>query len=1256
MPRVAPSNKKERIIGNGWLKHDNTLKGAWSFRTKEKIQCLCEGGNRCSKEAPEAQKGGNAIPGLHSNWVGQDASMLAMARPWHQYVLTYRLVDAFVNHNIGMVLNLQEVGEHDHCGPGNLRKSGFSYDPELFMAAKIGFFNFSWQDMGVPDLDRMMDIVQVMDYTVAVEKRKVAVHCHAGLGRTGLAIACYFLYQNRTTGACCSRQVIQTVRSGRPGALQTRTQELFVSIFQQYLLYLSCLFGGVEGPPKGLQSLHSSSNLAAMSTPQQASQSQQQQQAQPQSRHSSPGSSAFSMKGLLGRMSTSPKPAALQALQKQHEGGGSLEFARSGSLSLVTSSLAGSSSSLPSNLGSTKEGHGTTGNTSTKVFEHGLKIIGPSTPRGDKKSDGGTRSASPELTSAARQQERQEHKSHKHWMPPWDDKKCIQLSKYSTSWVPQPPHTYAEALRRQQRLLHGSHRRSYNHLHRFLKKVVFAIIAAAQEARANVPQGLAGAVHGTPPHSNERPQLQPYPCSTAYVPQPLIYHHITQSQQQHHVQNHHPMQQQQQQQQPHPQQQHQPQQAQPPPSPLPPLQAQSAPPTSMSCPASPLRPLSNPPSLPNGPPPPFALSRPTSNRSSASNFNLNPIEWIPELQSVRESPTQQLQQQLLAQEVLRISPTMRPRKLPPQRAKRPSTHASTSRSSPELLSEELPPLPELQPEDLFPGTPPSPHQHLGAHGTLPSPLQQHVQESQPRQKSSPGQLQLPSQISSPTPALQKASPSILVLPTPPSQPSQQAPLSPTPKQPPQRERPREANHLHEPHHPQTTAQQPPSPEVKASLPQPTQPTQPTRAPMPGAGPASARCPLPIPPPGQPPHTQPTQPTQAPMPNVGPASARGPLPTPPPGQAPPTALSKRRSSVANGPPYTPVSTVIPAARSSTLPPPLASPPPSALAKHDDALLLPHPPSSPTAATPRTSAWAANNSSNLSPSHTIRPPSTAPPPPAALSKRTTPNPTAPPVLDQAAGTSRSMLPGQAPHPPSQALLDSSVQVQQLEPPPQHHQQQQLQRSSRPVAEGVEDVAGHRQQQYPQRQPLQQQQQQQQQQGSPHSDQLRVLAPSPPLPPIPPSPTPRACTPSLMDASRLPSVDPQGSAGTPSAPPGPMPSSHGPGAPNTEPVRGHAQGQPQQYYPNHNQGRQHLQQYHPNLGQGWQQQHHHQRQQRRHPLVPGPLLVGPWASTPWLPLQQLRQQQLLEGQQLPPGLQHWCPLCLVAAAGCPLPRPPA
>ena len=89
------------------------------------------------------------------------------------------------------------------------------------MAVGIGVYNFSWRDMGVPTLHKMLDIVQVSDdqtlsllfskcrsmcsmnshcpsaslacciavqvmaHVIDVEKRRIAVHCHAGLGRTG---------------------------------------------------------------------------------------------------------------------------------------------------------------------------------------------------------------------------------------------------------------------------------------------------------------------------------------------------------------------------------------------------------------------------------------------------------------------------------------------------------------------------------------------------------------------------------------------------------------------------------------------------------------------------------------------------------------------------------------------------------------------------------------------------------------------------------------------------------------------------------------------------------------------------------------------------------------------------------------------------------------------------------------------------------------------------------------------------------------
>jgi protein tyrosine phosphatase domain-containing protein 1 len=81
-----------------------------------------------------------------------------------------------------------------------------------------------------------------MDYVTGTEGRKILVHCHAGLGRTGLAIACFFLYNQQYGG----RRAVEAVRKDRPGALQTKQQEMFVYIFEQYLAHLRCVFSGAE--------------------------------------------------------------------------------------------------------------------------------------------------------------------------------------------------------------------------------------------------------------------------------------------------------------------------------------------------------------------------------------------------------------------------------------------------------------------------------------------------------------------------------------------------------------------------------------------------------------------------------------------------------------------------------------------------------------------------------------------------------------------------------------------------------------------------------------------------------------------------------------------------------------------------------------------------------------------------------------------------------------------------------------------------
>ena len=60
------------------------------------------------------------------------------------------------------------------------------------------FYNYGWVDYGVPTLTSLLDMVKVMDF--ALGEGKVAVHCHAGLGRTGVLIACYLSYARRLAG------------------------------------------------------------------------------------------------------------------------------------------------------------------------------------------------------------------------------------------------------------------------------------------------------------------------------------------------------------------------------------------------------------------------------------------------------------------------------------------------------------------------------------------------------------------------------------------------------------------------------------------------------------------------------------------------------------------------------------------------------------------------------------------------------------------------------------------------------------------------------------------------------------------------------------------------------------------------------------------------------------------------------------------------------------------------------------------------
>ncbi|KAM9374430.1 protein tyrosine phosphatase domain-containing protein 1 [Phaethornis superciliosus] len=204
------------------------------------MQCsMACGGRACKYENPARWSDQEqAIKGLYSSWITDN--ILAMARPSTELIEKYNIIEQFERSGIKTIINLQRPGEHASCGNPLEQESGFSYLPEAFMEAGIYFYNFGWKDYGVASLTTILDMVKVMAF--ALQEGRVAVHCHAGLGRTGVLIACYLVFATRMS----ADQAILFVRAKRPNSIQTRGQLLCIREFTQFLVPLRNVFACCE--------------------------------------------------------------------------------------------------------------------------------------------------------------------------------------------------------------------------------------------------------------------------------------------------------------------------------------------------------------------------------------------------------------------------------------------------------------------------------------------------------------------------------------------------------------------------------------------------------------------------------------------------------------------------------------------------------------------------------------------------------------------------------------------------------------------------------------------------------------------------------------------------------------------------------------------------------------------------------------------------------------------------------------------------
>eukprot|EP01017_Pseudomicrothorax_dubius_P047948 TRINITY_DN8655_c0_g1_i1.p1 TRINITY_DN8655_c0_g1~~TRINITY_DN8655_c0_g1_i1.p1 ORF type:complete len:436 (+),score=90.54 TRINITY_DN8655_c0_g1_i1:242-1549(+) len=161
-----------------------------------------------------------------------------MQRPSTRLINEFGIIEQFKNHCIEAVFNFEEPGEHPYCGDGILKSSGFSYDPETDLFPHgVGFYNFGWEDHSITSLETLLRICHVM-HSYLKQRKRIAVHCHAGRGRTAIGICGYLILYGKKT----AEETIAMFQSKREGSLKKQKQKDMIKAFEEYIKKLRSIF------------------------------------------------------------------------------------------------------------------------------------------------------------------------------------------------------------------------------------------------------------------------------------------------------------------------------------------------------------------------------------------------------------------------------------------------------------------------------------------------------------------------------------------------------------------------------------------------------------------------------------------------------------------------------------------------------------------------------------------------------------------------------------------------------------------------------------------------------------------------------------------------------------------------------------------------------------------------------------------------------------------------------------------------------